>query len=74
MKTGDEFSCGGFDWVISSIEAIDQNMKKTIEAMVNSGKEPVRYFASKKLKSGKQSKQGGLFFMFKESQKFIKVL
>ncbi len=71
---GTTFKCSGFDWIVTSIDPFDESFKKSIEAMEKTGKHPARFFARKVLKSGKESKQGGMFYCFKDGNKFIKVL
>ncbi len=44
------------------------------QAMLDSGKDAIYYYARKVLKSGKISKQCGMFYRFTKSNNFVKVL
>ena len=68
------FTIGNQEWEVTKIEMFDASLTRLIEAMVSSGKVPAQYFARKVLKSGKISKQSGLFYKFEKSGRFIKVL
>lgn len=71
---GTKFSIGKTEYIVDSVEEMDSELKAVVTAMKNSGKDAAMYFASKVLKSGKKSKQGGMFYRFTESGNFIKVL
>ncbi len=71
---GTTFSYHSGEYVVDSIEPIDRKLTKTIEALQESGKDTALYFASKVLKSGKKSKQGGMFYRFTKTGNYVKVL
>ena len=68
------FTLDGTTYEVNKIEEVDSNLKFVREKMIKSGKEASLYFASKVLKSGKKSIQGGMFYRFAKSGNFIKVL
>ncbi len=71
---GNTFFVGATEYVVDSVEEISTDLVACRRALVKSGKDCAMYFASKVLKSGKKSKQGGMFYRFSESGNFIKVL
>ena len=68
------FNFNGAEYVVNRIEAVDENLTALISSMNNSGKDPAFYFASKVLKSGKKSAQGGMVVRFAKTGNFLKVL
>lgn len=71
---GTTFKIGNTEYIIDRIEQIDAALKNVINMMQETGKDTAMYFASKKLKSGKQSVQSGMFYRFIKTGQFIKVL
>lgn len=71
---GTTFQIGKVTYVVDKVEPVDTKFKAMTDAMVKSGKDAVIYYASKVLKSGKKSVQGGMFYRFTETGNFIKVL
>ena len=68
------FKLGNTSYIVNKIEEIDESLSFVREAMKKSGKETAMYFASKLLKNGKESKQGGMFYRFVKSGNFVKAL
>ncbi|AUR82971.1 hypothetical protein NVP1030O_55 [Vibrio phage 1.030.O._10N.222.55.F9] len=60
-------------WEVTRAECM-MPYKHAGQAMIDSGKEPVYYYARKVLKSGKASKQCGMFYRFTKTGNFIKTL
>lgn len=71
---GTEFSTGKQHWVVARVQPVDSALTVTLSKLEQTGKDAAYYFATKKLRSGKQSKQSAMFFRFKESGDFIKVM
>lgn len=71
---GHKFFVGKQEFEVSNVVPFDPELTAIIKMAEKTGKEPVQYFASKVLKSGKKSKQGGMFYRFKESGNFVKVM
>jgi len=71
---GTLFVVGSTPYKIDQVQRIDPELTAMIKALESSGKDPAMYFASKVLKSGKPSKQGGMFYRFTASGHFVKVL
>jgi hypothetical protein len=73
-RIGEEFKIGKQSFVVNQADAFDPELVHVISALKKSGKDAVMYFASKVLKSGKPSVQGGMFYRFTESGNYIKVM
>lgn len=71
---GAKFTIGQTEYIVDRVDAVDAQLTATRSAMAETGKDAALYFASKVLKSGKKSKQGGMFYRFSKSGNFIKVL
>lgn len=71
---GTKFFIGNTQYIVDKVEAFDPKLTSLIKAITKSGKDAAMYFASKVLKSGKQSKQGGMFYRCSKSGNFIKVV
>lgn len=71
---GTTFTVGKTEYVVDRVEEMNPELTNCIRAMKETGKDTAMYFASKVLKSGKKSKQGGMFYRFTKSGRFIKVL
>lgn len=61
------------EWEVTRAECLSP-YKHAARAMIDNGKEPVYFYARKVLKSGKPSKQCGMFYKFINSDSFIKAL
>jgi hypothetical protein len=73
-RIGEKFKIGQQEFIVDNADPIDPKLARMIEAMQKTGKDAVLYFASKVLKSGKKSVQGGMFYRFTESGNYIKVI
>ena len=71
---GTTFYAGSTQYIVDSVEAYDESLTHLIAAAKKSGQDAAMYFASKVLKSGKKSKQGGMFYRYAESGDFMKVM
>jgi len=71
---GETFFIGKQEYIVNRVEDIDPELKNMINRMKETGKITAQFFASKVLKSGKESKQGGLFYRFEKTGSYIKVL
>ena len=71
---GTTFKHGNNEYIIDSVDVLGSDMEATKNALVDTGKDAAFYYASKVLKSGKPSKQGGMFYRFTQTNNFIKVL
>lgn len=71
---GTKFFVGKTEYIVDRVEEVSSELKAYRKALEESGKDCAMYFASKVLKSGKKSKQGGMFYRFSKSGNFIKVL
>lgn len=71
---GTKFYAGSTKYVVDSVEAFDEGLTHLIAEAKKNGEDAAMYFASKVLKSGKKSKQGGMFCRFTESGDFVKVM
>jgi hypothetical protein len=74
MMIGTKFFIGSTEYVVDSFENVSDDLKFVKDALLKSGKDAVVYYASKALKSGKRSVQGGMFYRFTKSGNFVKVL
>ena len=71
---GTEFNTGKQRWVVSKVQPVDSALTATLSKLEQTGKDAAYYFATKALRSGKQSKQSAMFLRFKDSGRFIKVI
>lgn len=71
---GTTFDLGGNTYIVDSVQEFEKELTAIRSAAEKSGKDTAMYFASKLLKSGKKSKQGGMFYRFSKSGTFIKVM
>ncbi len=71
---GEKFFVGSTEYAVNSFENVSDDLKFVKDSLLNSGKDAVIYYASKVLKSGKRSAQGGMFYRFTKSGNFVKVL
>lgn len=71
---GTKFLIGSVEWVIDSVEIVTDDLIFVKNALLESGKDAAIYRASRVLKSGKRSVQGGMFYRFSKSGNFVKVL
>ena len=71
---GTEFSTGKQRWVVARVQPVDSALTATLSRLEQTGKDAAYYFATKKLKSGKQSKQAAMFLRFKDSGDFLKIM
>ena len=71
--TGTKFRVKNTEYVLDEVVPVDDSLKMVIDELVKNGKDQAIYFASKVLKSGNKSVQGGMFYRFEKSGNFVKV-
>ena len=71
---GTKFFQGKTEYVVYRVQPFDKELVRLIEIAEETGKYPAMFFARKVLKSGKKSKQGGVFYHFHKTGNFIKAL
>ncbi len=67
------FEYKGEKYSIKRIEQVDESLKFMIDEFKKTGKDLFYYHATKVLKTGKISAQGGTFLRFTKSGNFIKL-
>lgn len=71
---GTTFRIGKVEYVIESVEPVDERLVRTRECMRATGKDLATYTASLVLASGRKSKRGGIFYRFTDSGNFISIV
>lgn len=70
---GEKFQIGRQRYVVDEVQKFEPEYTALIAEMARVGKDAAFYFASKVLKSGKISAQGGAFYRETETGLFIKI-
>ena len=75
MKELINFTLNNTDYRVTDVQPVDSELTHLVSELLLNGKEAVFYYAGKVLKSGKVSnKQGGMFYRFIDSGRFVRVL
>lgn len=73
ITIGERFMYGKQEFEVTSFDELDKNtLPRMVQICEETGKYPAQIFAKKVLKSGKLSKNGGMFYKFKKSGNFSK--
>ena len=71
---GTKFKIGSTEYIVDSVQEFDKDLTAIISELEKTGKDAAFYIASKVLKSGKKSKQGGASYRFSKSGNFTRAM